>query len=67
MSTNLTLEDIDHIQALVDQIDKRAQEYVRTVSPADAGWLRSAVVQTKEFLNGYAAALKHIEKKGEAA
>ena len=67
MSTNLTTEDIEHIQALVDQIDKRVQEYVRTGSPADARWLGSAVAQTKEFLNGYAAALKHLEKKGEAA
>lgn len=66
MSTNLTLEDIEHIQALVDQIDKRAQEYVRTGSPPDARWLGSAVAQAREFLNGYAAALKHIEKKGEA-
>lgn len=67
MSTNLTIEDIEHIKALVDQIDKRVQEYVRTGSPADARWLGSAVAQTKEFLNGYAAALKHLEKKGEAA
>ena len=67
MSTNLTIEDIEHIKALVDQIDKRVQEYVQTGSPADARWLGSAVAQTKEFLNGYAAALRHIEKKGEAA
>lgn len=67
MNSNLTMQDIEHIQALVDQIDKRVQEYVRTGSPADARWLGSAVAQTKEFLNGYAAALKHLEKKGEAA
>jgi hypothetical protein len=67
MSTNLTLEDIEHIKALVDQIDLRATEYCRDNSPDKAGWLGSAVAKTKEFLNGYAAALKHIEKKEEAA
>lgn len=35
-------------------------------SPSNAGDLGSAVALTKEFLNGYAAALKHLEKK-EAA
>lgn len=67
MSTNLTLKDIEHIQALVDWIDRRAQEYCRNASPSKAGDLGTAVSNTKEFLNGYAAALKHIEKKGEAA
>lgn len=67
MSTNLTLEDIEHIQALVDKIDRRAEEYCREATPDNAEWLGFAVANTKEFLNGYAAALKHIEKKEEAA
>lgn len=66
MSSNLTLEDIDHIKALVDQIDRRATEYCRDNSPDKAGWLGSAVAQAREFLNGYAAALRHMQKK-EAA
>lgn len=66
MSSNLTLEDIDHIKALVDQIDRRATEYCRDNSPDKAWWLGSAVAQAREFLHGYAAALKHMEKK-EAA
>lgn len=66
MSSNLTLEDIDHIKALVDRIDRRAQEYCRVASPSNAGDLGSAVALTKEFLNGYAAALRRFEKK-EAA
>lgn len=66
MSTNLTLEDIEQIQALVDRIDQRIQDYLKTPSGGGAGCLGSAVAQTKEFLNGYAAALKHMEKKGEA-
>lgn len=66
MSSNLTLEDIDHIKALVDQIDRRATEYCRDNSPDKAGWLGSAVAQVREFLNGYAAALRHMQKK-EAA
>ena len=67
MSTNLTLEDIQHIKAIVDQIDKRATEYLRNDSSANAVALLSSVAQTKEFLNGYAAALRHFEKKEEAA
>ena len=67
MSTNLTLEDIEQIQALVDRIDQRIQDYLKTPSGGGAGCLGSAVAQAREFLNGYAAALKHLEKKGEAA
>lgn len=67
MSTNLTLQDIEHIQALVDRIANRAKEYCRNDSSANVVALESAVAQTKEFLNGYAAALKHLEKKEEAA
>lgn len=66
MNTNLTLEDIEHIQALVDRIDRRAQEYCRNDSSANSLALGAAVAQTREFLNGYAAALRHFEKK-EAA
>ena len=66
MNFNLTMQDIEHIQALVDRIDRRAQEYCRDTSPDKAGSLGSAVALTKEFLNGYAAALRHLEKK-EAA
>ena len=66
MSTNLTLEDIEQIQALVDRIDQRIQDYLKTPSGGGAGCLGSAVAPTKEFLNGYAAALRHFEKK-EAA
>lgn len=66
MSSNLTLEDIDHIKALVDKIGRRAEEYCREATPDNAGWLGSAVAQAREFLHGYAAALKHMEKK-EAA
>lgn len=67
MNTNLTLEDIEKIQALVDQIERQALEYCRNDSSANAVALGSAVAQTKEFLNGYAAALRHFEKKEEAA
>ena len=66
MNSNLTMQDIEHIQALIDRIDRRAQEYCRVASPSNAGDLGTAVALTKEFLNGYAAALKHMEKK-EAA
>ena len=66
MNSNLTMQDIEHIQALVDRIDRRATEYCRDNSPDKAGWLGSAVAQAREFLNGYAAALKHMQKK-EAA
>lgn len=66
MSSNLTLEDIDHIKALVDQINRRATEYYLDNTQGKAEWLGSAVAQAKEFLNGYAAALKHMEKKGVA-
>ena len=67
MNSNLTMQDIEHIQALVDRIDRRATEYCRDNSPDKAGWLGSAVAQAREFLNGYAAALKHLEKKGDAS
>lgn len=66
MNSNLTLQDIEHIQALVDRIDRRAEEYCREATPDKAEWLGFAVAQAREFLNGYAAALKHLEKK-EAA
>ena len=66
MNSNLTMQDIEHIQALVDRIDQRIQDYLKTASGGGARDLGSAVAQTKEFLNGYAAALKHLEKK-EAA
>ena len=66
MNSTLMLKDIEHIQALVDWIDRRATEYCRDNVPDKARWLGSAVAQTKEFLNGYAAALRHFEKK-EAA
>ena len=63
MNSNLTMQDIKHIQALVDRIDRRATDYCRDNAPDKARWLGSAVAQTKEFLNGYAAALRHFEKK----
>lgn len=66
MNSNLTMQDIEHIQALVDWIDRRAQEYCRDASVSKSGELGTAVSNTKEFLNGYAAALRHFEKK-EAA
>ena len=66
MSSNLTLEDIDHIKALVDEIDSRIQGYLKKPSSDTICGLGTAVALTKEFLNGYAAALKHLEKK-EAA
>nr|DAL15751.1 MAG TPA_asm: hypothetical protein [Caudoviricetes sp.] len=59
MNSNLTLKDIEHIQALVDWIYCRAKEYCRNASPSKAGDLDAAVSNTKAFLNGYAAALKH--------
>lgn len=63
MNSNLTMQDIKHIQSLVDWIDQQAQEYCRDASPSKAGDLGVAVSNTKEFLNGYAAALRHFEKK----
>lgn len=66
MNSNLTMQDIEHIQALVDRIDRRIQDYLNTPSGGAAGDLGAAVANTKEFLNGYAAALRHFEKK-EAA
>lgn len=65
MNSNLTLKDIDHIQALVDWIYCRAKEYCRNASPSKASDLDAAVSNTKAFLNGYAAALKH--QRAEAA
>ncbi len=66
MSSNLTLEDINHIKALVDEIDSRIQGHLKKPSSDTICGLGTAVALTKEFLNGYAAALKHLEKK-EAA
>ena len=63
MSGNLTLQDIEHIQDLVEWINRRADEYCRNATPSNAGNLGAAVSSTKEFLNGYAAALRHFEKK----
>lgn len=66
MNSNLTMQDIEHIQALVNRIDRRIQDYLQNLSTANLGALADAVIQTNEFLNGYAAALRHFEKK-EAA
>ena len=67
MSTNLTLEDIEKIRALVDEIDSRIQGHLKKTSSDTIRDLGTAVALTREFLSGYAAALKHLEKKGEAA
>ena len=67
MSTNLTLEDIEKIRAPVDEIDSRIQGHLKKPSSDTIRDLGTAVALTREFLNGYAAALKHLEKKGEAA
>lgn len=63
MSSNLTLEDIDHIKALVDEIDSRIQGHLKKPSSDTICGLGTAVALTREFLNGYAAALRHFEKK----
>lgn len=63
MNSNLTMQDIEHIQALVNRIDRRIQDYLQDLSSADLNALADAVVQANEFLNGYAAALRHFEKK----
>lgn len=67
MSTNLTLEDIEKLRALVDEIDSRILGHLKKPSSDTIRGLGTAVALTREFLNGYAAALKHLEKKGEAA
>lgn len=66
MNSNLTMQDVEHIQALVDRIDERATDYVKTPSSDTVRALAIAIATTKEFLNGYAAALRRFEKK-EAA
>ena len=66
MNSNLTMQDIEHIQVLVDRIDERATDYVKTPSSNTVRALALAIATTKEFLYGYAAALRHSEKKEEA-
>lgn len=66
MNTNLKMQDIEHIQALVDRIDRVIQVALKTPSAENASHLAMAIETTREFLNGYAAALRHFEKK-EAA
>ena len=66
MNSNLTMQDIEHIQVLVDRIDQRIQDYLKNPSGDGAADLGAVVSKTNEFLNGYAAALRHFEKK-EAA
>lgn len=65
MNSSLTLKDIEYIQDLVEWINRRADEYCRSATPSNAVSLGAAVSSTKEFLNGYAAALRHFEKKEE--